>query len=466
MSQPDPTVYQGSRRGERLREALRRRTGQHWHATDALHRGLFIGVGLVAFGALVHRIELVLVGAPLLLATIAVVGRPAGDRTGGTPVVRALPAPRLVESVGGRRLTVEVDTGRGAELVAVRLPVAGRAGPGQVHVLPAGHYHVQCSAGAAGWGEAIVLRPDHLVSGPDCRSVYGPVVGLATRQITLPPADPLPAGPLPPRPAGLVGAHRSRRAGDATDLRDIRPFAPGDRLRRIDWRVSLRSGFPEAGALHVRERHADSDADVMLALDTRVDVGPLLAEWSRPELGTEHGPRTLDTTIRAAASLGACYLRQGDRVGLIDLGRPQLYLGPGGGTRHLLRLRHRLVLCARSAGWAPRPVLRPHLVPAGAMVVVLSPFLDDAAVEIAVVAARRGGLVVAVDVLPARLAPDTDAPWGRAALALLLAEHRMRLDALSAHGVPVLNWSDSGVAAAILRRLAISRRPQVARASR
>jgi uncharacterized protein (DUF58 family) len=377
----------------------------------------------------------------------------------------------LIEPGTERVMTVDVDCDPADELLAVRLPRATRKGPGRVHLLPAGRYRIRCPARWSKWGEAIVMRPDHLVAGADTLDIYGPVVGVATRQITLPPIDVLPAGPLLPRPAGLVGVHRSRRPGDSTELRDIRPFAPGDRLRRVDWRVSLRSGFPDAGALHVRERHADADAEVILALDTRVDVGDHVADWSRPDYDLGRGRRpprrgSLDTMIRAASSLAACYLRQGDRVGLIDLGRPHLYLVPGGGSRQLLRLRHRLVQCGQAAGWVPRPVLRPHLVPIGAMIVVLSAFLDDAAVDVAVVAARRGGLVVAVDVLPRPLYPDTEIPWGEAALALIKAEHRMRVDALNSHGVPVLNWADGAVTAAILRRLAHGRWHRAARVVR
>lgn len=466
----------GNGRVRRLREVLRRRTGRHWQSTDALRRGLILGVGLVALGALVHRLEAVLIGAPLLLTTIVSLAT-AASRERSTPAVRALPLPRLIEPGTERAMIIDIDCDPADELLAVRLPQATRRGPGRVHLLPAGRYRIRCPvrwsfpAGVSQWGEAIVMRPDHLVASADALAVYGPVVGVATRQITLPPIDVLPAGPLLPRPAGLVGAHRSRRPGDSTELRDIRPFAPGDRLRRVDWRVSLRTGFPDAGALHVRERHADADAEVVLALDTRIDVGHLVADWSRSDydLGRRwQTPRggSLDTTIRVASSLAACYLRQGDRVGLIDLGRPQLYLAPGGGSRQLLRLRHRLVQCGQAAGWVPRPVLRPHLVPVGAMVVVLSPFLDDAAVDVAVVAARRGGLVVAVDVLPQPLYPDTEIPWGEAALALIKAEHRMRVDALSSHGVPVLNWADGAVTAAILRRLALGRRHQLTRTRR
>ncbi|HEY0636222.1 MAG TPA: DUF58 domain-containing protein [Pseudonocardiaceae bacterium] len=459
----------GGGRAHRLRQALRRRTGAHWEPTDALRRGLLLGVGLVAFGALTHRLDVLLVGAPLLVAVVAALA----GRAGQVPQVRPMPTARIVDGASERTLTVDVDCGPGTEILALRLPSPGTSGPGRVHVLPAGRYRLTCPPGTEGWGEALVLRTDHLVGGLDGMTVYGPVVGGATRQIVLPPVDPFPAGALPPRAAGLVGAHRSRRPGDSTDLRDIRRFAPGDRLRRVDWRVSLRAGFPLSGALHVRERHADADADVLIALDTRVDVGPSLATWSDPT-GAPAGsglsqaePSSLDVAVRAASALATSYLRQGDRVGLADLGRPQLHVPPGSGARHLLRLRHRLVLSARAAGWSPRSVLPPQLVPPGATVLVLSPFLDDAVTRTTVLAARRGHLVIAVDVLPGPLVADEETPWGQAALGILRAERRVRLDALAAHGVPVLPWSSGPAVGSALRRLAGShRRRATARSSR
>ena len=62
-----------------------------------------------------------------------------------------------------------------------------------------------------------------------------------------------------PHPVGLVGQHRSARVGGGTELAEIRPFRTGDRLRRIHWPVSLRTG-----ALHVTTTYADQDAEVRL----------------------------------------------------------------------------------------------------------------------------------------------------------------------------------------------------------
>lgn len=426
-----------------------------WRVTDALRRGLVLGAGLVAGGVLAHRLEPVLLGVPLLLSgAVALVGPPEG-----TPRVRVRPVPRTVE-VGQRvRLLVDVDPGGGAELVAIRLPDPRRAGPGPVHV-------VQATAGTLGtrlrwdaWGEHTDLRPDHLVAGPDALLVYGPVVGEESRRAVLPAVTPIPAGPLPPRATGLLGAHRSRRPGDGIELRDIRPHRPGDRLRGVDWRTTLRAGSRSdgdvLGTLFVRERHAEADADVVLALDTRVDVGADLGDWAAGPAGaTVRAGGSLDTAVTAATALAASYLRQGDRVGFVDLGRPQFRVRAGVGARQLLRLRHQFVRCVLTAGWAPRPVLRAEQVPPGALLVVLSPFLDDAVVEQTLHATRRGNLVLAVDVLPTGLRPARDHRWGAVVARIVEAEHEARLAALRARGVAVVRWTDGSEVVALLRRAA------------
>ncbi len=434
-------------RAQRIREALTGGRGAHWHPTDALVRGAALGIGLVVFGGLIHRVELVLFGAPLLVSTlIALV-----DVVGGKPDVRVRGLPRTGE-VGAAKSVVDVEPGVGAEVLAIRLP-AGDDSLGPVHLLPASARSIEVVLRRNAWGEGVDLRPDHLVAGPDALLVHGPVTAAERGRVLLPPVQALPAGLLPARAAGLVGAHRSWRPGDSVELRDIRAFQPGDRLRRVDWRVSLRTG-----GLHVREHHAEADADVVLALDTRFDVDRDVGNWAVAEKGvTTRSGGSLDLAVRAAASLASGYLRQGDRVGLADLGRPQLGVRPGAGRRQLLRLRTQLVVCARSAGWAQKPVLRPEQVPHGALVVVLSPFLDADSVELAVHAARRGNVVLAVDVLPDGLRPDPETAWGGAALKVLELEHEVRLEAMRRHGVAVVTWDAR--AAAISGVLRVAARP-------
>ncbi|EWM17114.1 DUF58 domain-containing protein [Kutzneria sp. 744] len=436
-----------SNRAERIRAALAGGRNETWHGTETLRRALLLGVGLVVVGVIMHLVELVLIGAPLLISgVLAMIAPPAGE-----PKVKVTPPPRTAESADTPSVVVEIEPSENAELLAIRLPSQGVGGPGRVHLLPATVLRISAPLRRKAWGEGVDVRVDHLLAGPEGMVVHGPMVGSDMSRTVLPPLDKLPVGPLPPRPAGLVGAHRSRRPGDGVELRDIRPFQPGDRLRGIDWRISLRSNNNE---LYVRERHATADADIVLALDTRSDVVPELADWSVSLMGATVRPGgSMDTSVRAAVSLAASYLRLGDRVGLVDLGRPQLGLKPGVGRRQLLRLRNQVVVCAAAAGWSASPVLNEHQVPHGAVVVVLSPFLDDAIVQVAVHAARRGNRVLAVDVLPQQLIADKTDRWGEAVRRMLLLEHSARLTALRDRGVAVMSWSDGASIADLLRRV-------------
>lgn len=428
-----------------------RRNQLTWRASDAMTRAVVGGLGLVAIGVVLHRPAVLLIGAPLLAS--AVLAAPVSGR----PSVRVHPRPRSVDEGGSGSLTVSVDPGRGAELVALRLPRPGHPGVGRVHLLPASATTVRSTMRWSAWGEGVDLRPDHLVAGQDALLLFGPIVGSESRRLVLPEIEPMAPGPLPPRAAGLVGVHRSRQAGEGTELRNIRPFQVGDRLRRVDWRVSLRAaaaarGVLGPGSIHVRERHAEADADLVLALDTRVDVGADVGEWWRREPGT--GVRaggTLDTGVRAATALAAAYLRQGDRVGLVDLARPRLSVPVGSGRRQLVRIRYQLASSARLAGSLARPVLRPGQVSPGAVVVVLSPFLDDAVVEVAAHAVRRGNLVLAVDLLPRPLRAATDTKWDEVAMRIVVAEHRIRLAAMRDHGVVVVSWRDRVEVGQLLR---------------
>jgi uncharacterized protein (DUF58 family) len=429
-----------------------------WRRTDALTRGIACGFGLVVAGLLIHRLELMLIGAPLLVSVL-LVAPPSGH-----PRVRALRAGETTGAGEISTVTVSMDPGRGAVLAGLRMPVASRTGVGPVHLLPAvsGRYSVRIKWGR--WGQADYLRPDHLLASHDGLYVLGPVVGRTATHTVLPPIQPLPAAALPPRAAGLVGAHRSARPGDGMELRDIRPFQIGDRLRRVDWRVSLRAAAATGGALvpstlHVRERHAEADADLVLALDTTLDIDKRIADWGESDRGSEvRVGGSFDLGVRAVCSLAAAFLRQGDRVGVIDLGHPRGGVPPGTGKRQLQRVRHMMVRAAQRVSGSVEPVLRASQYPRGATVVVLSPFMEDKLVDLTVQVARRGNAVLAVDLLPTELTPDTESPWGEAVRDILVAEHHIRLAVLAEHGVPVSRWEDGTALGTLVR--AAHRRPR------
>ncbi len=420
--------------------------------TAAFARAVLVGVLGTGLGLVLGRPDLVLLGAPLLGGGwLALASRGARPRTPRVDVGWS----RLVEQevATGVRVRVEAD---GACLVTVRVPsgagapqaVTATLGPGS-----AGDDGVRralvTSVRVPGRGRVVLARPDVVALGADGLLRVGPVEGADARTLVLPAYDVVPPLPLPARPAGIVGGHRTRRPGEGSDLLDVREFRPGDRLHRIDWRVSARRD-----RLHVRRTTVDADADVILVLDSRIDVGHAAGAWAQPaerDLGGRGRPgSSLDLAVRAATSLSVAHLRHGDRVALVDLADRRAWVPAGSGRRQLLRLRVRLA-GARGAAESATVVRRPDRVPSGSVVVVLSSFLDAPAADVAADAARRGAFVLAVDCLPDPVVAEPAAPRLADALDEVLAEQAARLDAMRRQGVVVLRWDPALVAVQVAR---------------
>ena len=255
---------------------------------------------------------------------------------------------------------------------------------------------------------------------------------------------------------GLVGQHRGARVGGGTELADIRPFRTGDRLRRIHWPVSLRTG-----ALHVTTTYADQDAEVRLVVDAMRDLG---------ERASTHGRRSsLDVAVEAAGAVAAHYLGTGDRVGLSVLGGAGVVEVPAvGGHRQLARVLLGLGRAEPSRGTVGEErALRAQLsrsMPPGAFVVLLSALVSAEPLAHAVRLARSGHAVVVVDTLPAELSgrghrrgpalgsrgsTTPCSPGSCGACALLDREREARRCA--AAGVPVIAWRGPGSLDTVLR---------------
>lgn len=413
-----------------------------WRATPALARSLLLPALLAATGLALGRADLVLLGVPLVVGTALALGTAAERRARRPPPeVRAI-GPRILDA--GRSVPVAVRLGPSdAQLVATVLPPAEAGGDADAVAVAApadGERQLVVEVTAPRWGAQQLARPDHLAAAADGLLVAGPVAGTPyTAQVLPAVASALPPGPLPPRPAGMVGAHRTRRPGEGTELHDVSPFQPGDRLRRIDWRVTARQAGPRE-TLYTRHTLVDADADVVCCLDNRYDLPADVAAWL--DLG-EHAERpgrtSIDVAVDTVASVAAAYIEHGDRVGILDLARPLDPVHLGSGRRHLLRLRTHLARHTRRPGSGdalPAPRHAPRLPP-GAIVVVTSVFLDDAPGTLAVTWRRRGHPVVAVDVLPAPLVLDAADAATTLAARLVLAERQERIRALEAAGVPV-----------------------------
>jgi uncharacterized protein (DUF58 family) len=449
-----------------------RLTGR-WRVTPAHVRALGLGVLLVAVGVVLRRPDALVLGAPLLVVALWSSAR----RPTSTPVLRVrttqpllregqattwqatldptpdveeagltlLPTPHTAYLPGSRSVAAAVDP-RSAEpttlAVACRSTRWGhrRLGPATVALTGA--------LGAFRWEPEPVSLP-------------------AVPTVPLP--DTFTARVAVPRPDGLVGQNRSHHPGDGGELDQIRPFRFGDRLRRVHWPVSARTG-----QLHVTATHADQDSEILLLVDAMHDLG-------RSE-GVDGPGSSLDNAVRAAGAIAEHYLRAGDRVGLIVLGARDLPpVTAAAGPHHLRRLLDALSRTTVADGTVSdekrlRSQLRHH-VSAGTLAVILTPAVSPDVLAHAVGLSRRGISVVTVDTLPAELANPDLAAARLADIAATAAEHpaetrlawRLRLLERSREmakareaGVPIVPWAGPGTLDLVLRDLGRrSRAPRV-----
>jgi uncharacterized protein (DUF58 family) len=109
-----------------------------------------------------------------------------------------------------------------------------------------------------------------------------------------------------PSPASsiLAGRHASRVRGRGLDFEELRGYLPGDDIRHLDWRVSLRTGKP-----HVRVYTEERDRPLIVVVDQRMSMF----------FGST---RAFKSVIAAEAAALAIWMgfAAGDRVGGIVFG--------------------------------------------------------------------------------------------------------------------------------------------------
>jgi len=242
-----------------------------------------------------------------------------------------------------------------------------------------------------------------------------------------PRSAPLRGLPRPRRTQTSVGDYVSRAFGEGIEPGDIRQFAPGDRIRQVNWRASLR-----LGTLYVTQQHRERNADVVLMLDTMAQVGTASVT-------------TLDAAVRAAASLATAYLARKDRVGLIVYGGVIDWVRPGSGRAHYERIADSLLRADVVFTYVTKDLklVPPRVLPPHAFVVALTPLLDRRFTQAAVDLVGRGFDVLVLVVSPVELMRGTlgASSVDQLACRLWTLERRARLDEMRRHGLSVIEWN-------------------------
>jgi len=423
--------------------------------TSALVRAVLLGCGTAVLALLTGRPELLVPAAPFLVwSVLGVLRRPPASEQPPTVHLSA------TSISAGQAVGVTVTASASDRVVDAALRPTGAADLEPEWGAVCDVDTVQLKVRPRRWGR-LDLDPVR-VTVTDVWGMWAAHWQLPLGRVDVSPSATVPGrGDAIPHPIGMAGIHASPRPGDGSALADIRRFQPGDRLNRINWRVTSRTGI-----LHTNATSSDRDTDVLLVADTLQDV----------TTGDLSGPyaSSLDETVSAVASLAEHYLRLGDRVGVHDLGRVIGDLPPRTGVRQYSVLTAQLgrVSAEPPRSWGLRPVgrLRP-----GTFAVVCTPLLDSAVLTEIATLTRRGAAVLVVDTLPERLGrldrsaldhpsllrrlldPVPPGALWEEAWALRRLERDADVQRLREVGIPVAPWQGVGGIAALAATLATQR---------
>ncbi len=314
------------------------------------------------------------------------------------------------------RLEVHVDLPEGLELAEGASPFA--------LVLPAGVRTVELPLRCVRWGGYALGELYLRARDPSALFAYERHIPAQAMVRVYPWSEELReiVAPLETKP--FVGSQVSRARGEGIEFAELRAFVPGDRVRRINWRASARRG-----ELYVNEYHPERTTDVVLFLDTFVDV-------------RREGSGTLDLAVSAASNLAAAYLERKDRVGLVAFGGVLNWLIPETGLKQRYRIVDALIgtEVTLSYAWKDVDVIPRRTLPPKALVLAISPLLDERAVAALLDLRARGFDVGVIEISPVPFAPA-----GREASERLAHRiWRMQREELRARyleqGVPVVEW--------------------------
>ena len=228
----------------------------------------------------------------------------------------------------------------------------------------------------------------------------------------------------PARTQPFLGAHVARARGAGIEFADIRPFAPGDRIRHVNWRSTARRG-----ALQVTERHPEHTSDVVLLLDTF-------------EEARDGATGTLDAAVRATAALARAHLARRDRVGVVDFGGTLHWLQPGFGTTQLYRIVDALLSSqiAFSYAWRAADSIPRRVLPPGALVLAVTPLLDERSVRLMSDLCMRGCDLTVIEVSPLEHTAVGPTTSDRLAFVLWRLQREALRTRLRALGIAVAVW--------------------------
>lgn len=163
----------------------------------------------------------------------------------------------------------------------------------------------------------------------------------------------------------MAGQYHSVFKGRGMDFDEVRPYQPGDEVRRIDWNVTARTGVT-----HIKKYVEEREMTVMLLVDASASGVTGSVSQSKRELAAE-----------VAAVFAFSAIRNNDKVGLLLFtDRDEKYVRPGKGRSHVLRIvSDVLTYQPKRRGTSLTAALNhiSHALSRRAVVLVISDFMDE-----------------------------------------------------------------------------------------
>jgi uncharacterized protein (DUF58 family) len=247
----------------------------------------------------------------------------------------------------------------------------------------------------------------------------------------------------------FTGNEVARRKGEGIEFADMRPWAPGDPLNRVNWRATARRG-----EVWVNESHPERNTDVILFVDSFAEARGQDAS-------------TLDLAVRATAAVADAYVGRRDRVGLISFGGILRWLEPGMGLVQLYRVVDALLdtQIILSYYWTGIDVIPRRTLPPNALVIALSPLLDGRSVDALLDLRARGYDLCVFDVSPVPFTQRPESGVDAVAYDIWVLRRDALRHRLQRAGIAVAEWREgTPLQAAIEEVRAFRRHARVARA--
>jgi uncharacterized protein (DUF58 family) len=251
--------------------------------------------------------------------------------------------------------------------------------------------------------------------------------------VVLPNVSALPSLAIRPRRTLVYsGIVKASTGGPGVEFFGCREYAPGDDVRRINWRA-----YARRRQLIINEFEQERIADVNIILDARTSAH------------RSSGPTALfDASVEAAATMAEHFLDRGNYVGLLIYGDTLDWTYPGFGRPQKARILDALARARtrEKPAFDDLRSLPTRLFPSGSQLVVVSPLSDHRDIEVLGMLRARGYHVLLV--APNALVQEREfwkerarrgAVWDRAERILAL-RRGILFRALTRLGITVIDW--------------------------